>query len=74
MLFRSYAPKGIPSDALAWLRNGCARAVEGEAFVGNSAKTLTPMSYADSAAYAREIQRGNREVGELIRKLNITAQ
>src|SRR5206468_716910 len=69
-----YAPKGLPPDALAWLRNGCARAVEGPAFIGNSAKTLTPVSYADSAAYGREIQRGNRDVGDLIRKLNITAQ
>ncbi len=69
-----YAPKGLPSDALGWLRNACPRAVESPGFVGNSVKTLTAVAYGDSAAYTGEIQRGNREIGELIRKLNITAQ
>mgnify|MGYP003341082486 CR=1 FL=1 len=69
-----YAPKGIPADSLAWLRNACSRAVESPGFVGNSVKTLTGITYGDSASYAREVQRGNREIGELIRKLNITAQ
>jgi tripartite-type tricarboxylate transporter receptor subunit TctC len=69
-----YAPKGIPVDSLGWLRNACSRAVESPGFVANSVKTLTGISYADSAAYTREVQRGNKEIGELIRKLNITAQ
>lgn len=69
-----YAPKGIPNDALGWLRNACPRAVESPGFVSNSVKTLTGITYGDSATYTGEIQRGNREVGDLIRKLNITAQ
>lgn len=69
-----YAPKGMPADSLAWLRNACARAVEAPGFVANSVKTLTGISYGDSATYSREVMRGNKEIGELIRKLNITAQ
>lgn len=48
--------------------------MESPGFVSNSVKTLTGITYGDSAAYTGEIQRGNREVGDLIRKLNITAQ
>ncbi|MSQ51170.1 MAG: tripartite tricarboxylate transporter substrate binding protein [Betaproteobacteria bacterium] len=69
-----YAPKGIPTDALGWLRNACTRAVESPGFIANSTKTLTGITYNESAAYTREVQRGNREIGDLIKKLNITAQ
>jgi tripartite-type tricarboxylate transporter receptor subunit TctC len=69
-----YAPKGVPPDSLAWLRSSCAKAVESPSFTGNSVKTLTGISYADSQGYAQEVMKGNREVGELIKRLGITAQ
>ena len=34
-----YAPKGIPADSLAWLRNACSRAVESPGFVGKDRKS-----------------------------------
>ena len=69
-----YAPKGIPGDALGWLRNACARAVESPGFTNSSIKTLTGIKYADSASFAGDIFRSNKEIGDLLRKLDIKAQ
>ncbi len=69
-----YAPKGTPPEALAWLRKACAQAVQAPGFITASTTSLSAVNYADGATYAGEVQRGNHDVGDLIRKLNITAQ
>ena len=69
-----YAPKGLPAEALAWLRNACARVAESPEFVATAAKTLTAVEYRDAAEYARAIALGSRSNAELLKKLNISAQ
>ena len=69
-----YAPKGLPAEALGWLRNACARAVESPGFTSTSAKTLTAVDYADGTAYGRAIAQGSRAAGELLKKIEIKTQ
>ncbi len=69
-----YAPKGLPPDVLGWLRNACTRAVESPGFVNSSVKTLTSIKYADSATFGAEMMRSSREIGDLLKKLDIKAQ
>jgi tripartite-type tricarboxylate transporter receptor subunit TctC len=69
-----YAPKGIPPQALDWLRTACKAAVESPGFTSAATRTWTPVVHADSAAYAKAVQENSRIAGELIRKLGITNQ
>ena len=69
-----FAPKGLPAQTLAWLRNACRSSVESPGFMAASARALTAVQFGDGASFAREIERGSRTAGELMKKLNITAQ
>lgn len=69
-----YAPKGLPADAQAWLRNACMRAAESPGFTATSAKTLTAVEIADGATYGRAIAQGNRAAADLLKKIELKTQ
>jgi tripartite-type tricarboxylate transporter receptor subunit TctC len=67
-----YAPKGMPADVSAWLRNTCQKAVTGAEFTTTSSKTLSTVEYNNSAIYNKSILQSQKLNGELIKKLNIS--
>jgi tripartite-type tricarboxylate transporter receptor subunit TctC len=69
-----FVPKGLPAQTLAWLRKACRSSVESAGFMAASARSLTAVQSGDGPAFAREVERGSRTAGELMKKLNITAQ
>jgi tripartite-type tricarboxylate transporter receptor subunit TctC len=67
-----YAPKGMPTDATAWLRNTCQKAVTGAEFTSTSAKTLSAVKYNNSAMYSKSITQSQKLNGKKKKKLNIS--
>ncbi len=66
-----FAPKGMPTEVLTWLRTACKVATESAGFVTISTRTLTPMKYADGPEFLRDMQATSRVSGEVVRRLNI---
>jgi len=67
-----YAPKGMPADVSAWLRNSCQKAATGTEFASTSAKTLSAVEYNNSTVYSKSIIQIQKFNGELIKKINIS--
>lgn len=67
-----YAPKGMPAEATAWLRNSCQKAVAGAEFSTISTKTLSAVEYNNSIIYSKSITQSQKMNGELIKRLNIS--
>jgi tripartite-type tricarboxylate transporter receptor subunit TctC len=69
-----YAQKGVRPEALIWLRTACKSAMESEGFTTVSARTFTPLGYADSAEFLRASQETSRITGDVVRRLDIKVQ
>jgi tripartite-type tricarboxylate transporter receptor subunit TctC len=69
-----YAPKGIRTETLAWLRTACKAASESVGFVSASARTYTPLGYADGPEFQRAMQGTSSVTEGVIRRLDIKLQ
>jgi tripartite-type tricarboxylate transporter receptor subunit TctC len=67
-----YAPKGMPAETSAWLRNTCQKAVTSTEFATTSAKTMTAVEFNNANTYSRSIIQSQKLNGELIKKINLS--
>lgn len=69
-----YTPKGVPPQALEWLRTACKAATESASFINASSRTFTLIRYTDSMDFLRAMQNSSQLSADFVRKLNITLQ
>ena len=69
-----YAPRGIPPEALRWLRNACAEAVGSSIFHAMTVRTHTVPRHSDGDALNAWMRGAHQAHGERVRRIEMQSE
>ncbi|MFN0303304.1 MAG: tripartite tricarboxylate transporter substrate binding protein [Burkholderiales bacterium] len=69
-----YAPRGLPPEALRWLRNACAEAVSSTTFHAMTVRTHTVPRHSDSESLNAWMRQAHQSHGERVRRIEMQSE